>query len=682
MRTLKKFKFILLFWLILLPSLVDAKSLYLLVIDEQNMVSFNKYINNLSIKKRDKFLFIDATNSQLILEKSMDNGNLVRRYSQKSKFFKFFYKKFDGEKGYLNFRDGLTKELTSLHILNTQPNDFSRQLKMVKESIEMYEKAYKNITVIFFGNSALHHAYGHDFNLGIPSDGMIYDDKSEFNMVEDIEATGVKFAIFYDVEPSATPEMYRFYKRLFKKKFSVDFSSFNKNSTFGLAENLKENNGSFFPNIVDVIREKSIDDCGEHDKITKNDLVNVGKIEIEIVNICRKNSILSFSYNGEKHQVVVDEDGRGKRIFKKIKGKNIIQYMDLNGAWKEIYSDNITPPKNELIFDFDSSTMRVHVTGNNPLRVDDSQLQLSYVNTGAIYNLTVKDGKFDKYIPLEAGKNIFKWKDMQGEEHSKEITFYPKCTDRVDYNKSIGSEYGILPVTLKNSCREDGSTVLFNYAGERFSSTVNNGEAKVTFILKYDINEIFYKNFDGNSKKIATITIKNFSDLIRFRIVYPDNVAIYEHIYETNIEPVKPVSSLDYRDRTLDKEGHLHVNNPQSQKGMIMIIELPTFTNLYSNQFIQTYQQVYISRKTRQGRGKISFYLDYISRHGTMYSTQGTKEPLCNERSLGGVVVEYEVLINGTSQLGKRFLNPSRCIDNQPTNDDNKLILIKEVNLP
>jgi len=684
MKKVTIFQLIIPFILLFLPSLLFTKNLYILFIDEENMVSFNRYINDLTLKKKDLFLFVDSSNSQLIFRKKLKDGNMVRRYSQKSKFFNLFYKKFDGEHGHINFRDGIIKELTSFQLLNNEPNDFARQLKMVKESIESYHKNYKNITVIFFGNSALHNAYGHNFNLGVPTDGMVYGDTSEFNTIEDIDAKGAKFAIFYDIEPNSTPEMYRFYKKLFKKKFSIELQSFNKNSTFGLAEDLKEDNGSaFFPNIVDVIREKRSDDCGEHDKIIKNDLVNVGKIEVEIINICRKNSILSFSYNGEKSQIIVDGDGRAKKRFKKIKGKNILQYIDLNGEWKEIYNDNVMPLENELIFDFDSATMRVHVIGNNPLRSEGSQFQLNYTNIGAVYNLTVKDGKFEKYIPLESGENIFKWKDMQGKKHHEIITFYPKCTDRVDYNKSIAIEYGILDVVLKNSCREDGSVVQFNYADKHYSAVIDNGEAKLRLILKYDINEIFYQDFNGNSKKIASITIRDFSDLIRFKIRYQDNVAIYEHIYETGVEPTKPVRSLDYRDRTLDKEGHLHINHTQSLKGMIMITEQPTFENLYTSKFIQNYQQVYISRKSKQGKGKISFYLDYASRHGTMYASTGEiKAPLCNERSLGGVVVEYEILIDGTSQLGKKFLNPSRCINNHPTNEDSELIFIKEVTLP
>jgi hypothetical protein len=570
-----------------------------------------------------------------------------------------------------------------LLLLNHEKNDFARQLKMSKNIIETYKDIYKNITILFFGNAYLHNAYGHNFNLGIPSDGFIYLPESEFNAFDDINATKVKFGIFYDSEPHSSTKMYRFYKKLFKKKFSIELSSFNKTATKGLADRLKEDqNSTFFPKIVKVIPIDIISSCKEHDEIRKSNLTQVAKIKIEIINSCRKNSILSFSHNGEKKQVIVNSDGRAEVTFKKIKGKNIIKYINLNGNWIELYKDNAIPQHNELIFDFDSATMQVHVIGENPLRVDDTQFQLNYVTMGALYNLTVKDGKFEKTIPLKAGKNIFKWKDMQGEEHSKEITFYPKCTDKVDYNKTVAEEYGILQVTLKNSCRKDASPVTFSYSDKEYKATMIDGKAEANIILKYDVNEIFYKDFNNKKRKLTTVKIRDFSDLIRFMISFKDNVIIYEHIYETNITPSKPVQSIEYTNRALDKEGHLHIDNPISTKGKILITKIPTYDNVYKLGFIEEYQQVYITRKSKQKSGKISFYVDYFSRHGTVYNANGSsKPPLCHSRSLGGVVLNYDLLINGTSVLGKKFLNPSKCKDTQPTPKDQELILIKEVTL-
>ena len=685
MKLKTNIKLILSILLIVIPTIMSAKTFYLFFIDKKNMTLFNQYIKKeLKIKNNDKFLFIDSTNCQLILEKNMKSENLVRRYNEKDNFFDLFYKNFEHpKKGYLKIKNSTQKEMKRLQLINSEKNDFARQLKMAKDMIETYEKSYKNISILFFGNSYLHNAYGHNFNIGVPSDGFIDSVESEFNAFDDIEAKGTKFGIFYDAEPHSSSKMYRFYRKLFRKKFSVELSSFNKTTAKGLADTLQDDkNSTFFPKIVKVIPTIIPSNCKEHDEISKNNLVNIGKIEIEIVNSCRENSILSFSHNGEKKQVEVDGDGRAKTAFKKIKGENIIKYIDLNGNWVEIYKDNAIPQHNELTFDFDSATMTVHVIGKNPLRVDDTQFQLNYINMGAIYNLTVKDGKFEKTIPLEVGENLFKWKDMQGEEHSKEIVFYPKCTDKVDYNKTIAKEYGIVQAKLENSCREDGSLVTFTYAGKEYTGIVVDGKAQTSIILKYDINEIYYKNFDGKNKKLATVKIKNFSDLIRFMITYKDNVAIYEHIYETNITPTKPVRSIDYTDRSLDEDGHLHTDNPTSQQGRILITEIPTYDDLHKIGFRKEYKQVYITRKSEQGSGTISFYIDYFSRHGTMHRSGGnSKPPLCHNRSLGGVVVNYDLLINGSSQLGKKFLNPSKCKDSKPTADDLKLILIKEVTL-
>jgi len=684
MKKRNSIKFILGILLVMIPSLIDAKTLYMFFVDKKNMSLFNKYIKNeLKIKNKDKFIFIDSTNCQLILEKEMNSNNLVRRYSEKDNFFNLFYKNFEHpKKGYLNLKNSTKTDMERLQLLSSEKNDFARQLKMSKDMIEIYKNIYKNITVLFFGNSYLHNAYGHNFNIGIPSDGFIYLPESEFNAFNDIDAKGVKFGIFYDSEPDlySSTKMYRFYKKLFRKKFSVELSSFNKTTAKGLAPKLKEDeNSTFLPEIVTIV-PVDINTCKEHDEITKSDLTEVAKIKVEIVNNCRKNSILSFSHNGEKRQVLVDSDGRAEVTFKKIKGENIIKYIDLNGNWEEIFNDNAIPIQNELAFQKDEATMSVHVVGRNPLRVNNTNFQLNYVNMGAIYNLKVKDGRFEKTIPLEAGKNIFKWKDMQGEEHSKEITFYPKCTDKVDYNKSIAEEYGVVQVTLENSCRENGSPVIFTYSGKEYTAIVIEGKAQTNIVLKYDVNEIFYKNFDGNNKKLATVKIRDFSDLIRFMITFKDNVTIYEHIYETNITPTEPVKSIDYTDRSLDRDGHLHINNLISTKGTILISEMPIYDDLHKLGFRQEYKQVYITRKPKQGSGKISFYVDYFSRHGTMHSSDGSsKPPLCHNRSLGGVVVNYDLLINGTSVLGKKFLNPSKCKSGKPTPKDQELILIKEV---
>ena len=668
---------LIIFIFLLFPLSVNAQTLYLVMLDADNTNSFGKYFKNLKIIRGDKFIIFDAQTSQFIFERKMINYTEVTIYNEPNQFNNVFDRNFEK---YLELKNEQFKKKKELFALTNQTNDFARQLKTIKDFIQVYKDRYKKIKVVFFGNSYLHNAYGNNFDRGIPSDGFIYSKESEFNTFEDIDASSVEFAIFYDVEPtSMRNKMFRFYRKLFKKKFNTTLNSFNVNATFDADSNTKYSDKPFFKKVVQVISEPNSDSCPENDKITKNDLPNTGEIEITIVNECRKNSILSFSHNGEKSQDVVDEDGRIKKIFKKIVGQNIIKYINLNGKWSTIVDDEVSGRQDGVRITLDGATSTVIVKGRNPLRKDGEEFEIFYENTGATFYPKIKDGEFEKIIPIITGKNIFSWKDMKGVKHSKTIVFNPKCTDKVDYDEAFAKEYGILKVTLENLCREDKSLVTFVYNNNKYQSVIEKGRTEANIILKYDVNDIFYENFNRTNQKLATIKIDDFKNLIRFMIEYKDNVIVSLNVYETNIEVDmdNPVYGIDYNNSSLYREGHLHVSNPKSSRGDVLIAEYPSPQNYLNSNFIQEYTQVYVTRKNRQSKGNLLFFVDYFSRHGVYES----KKPLCGGRSLGGVVVDYEILLNGASQLGKKFLNPSTCTNDRASIDDAKLILIKKVNI-
>jgi len=677
MFRLIKNNFLILMIFLLLPLSANAKTLYLVMLDIDNTASFNKYFRNLKIVRGDKFIVFDAQTSQFITEKKLVKANEIIFYNKPNQLNNFFDKSLNEYIEQKNEKFDIKKELFAL---SNEKNDFARELKTIKNFLQIYKDGYKKIKVIFFGNSYLHNAYGNNFDLGIPSDGFIYLKESEFNAFEDIDASIVDFAIFYDVAPVVVRnKMFRFYKKLFKKKFNTELKSFNITATFDADSNTKYLKKPFFKDVLKVILLGGIPSCPNPDKIVKNDLPNSGEIEIEIVNDCRKNTIISFSHNGKETQELVDNNGRIKNIFKYEVGHNLIKYKNLKGKWQTVVNDNILARQDGVIITLDGARSRVIVKGRNPLRKDGEEFEIEYVNIGAMFYPKIKNGAFEQVIAIKTGKNVFSWTDMKGIKQSKTIVFEPKCTDKVDYDEAFAKEYGILKVTLQNSCREDNSLVTFLYDNKKYLSLIEKGKTNTNIILKHGVNDIFYENFNRTNQKLGTIEIDDFKNLIRFMISYTDNVIVAMNIYEPNIliDIKKPLESIDYNNTKLYRDGHIHPQNPKSSKGDMFIVEYPSSKNYLKNNYIQEYKQVYVTRKKKQPKGNLLFYVDYFSRH----ESYNKMKPLCDEQSLGGVVVKYEILLDESSQDGKKFLNPSNCINGSATVEDKNIILIKKVEI-
>lgn len=670
-------KYILLIWILVSPLVVQGKTLYLAMLDIDNISSFNKYFKTLKIKRGDRFIILDTQNSQFIFEKKITSPNEEILYNKPYQFIKVFSQHYKAYKK-VKHRELVAKQ--KLYALSKERNDLARALKSVHHFLLVYKEKYKNIKVMFFGESYLHRAYGHDFDQGIPSDGFIYADESEFNSFEDMNVSSVKFAIFYDTKPYALRnKMFRFYDKLFQKKFGSRLESFNLDAVFDADTHTKYNAKPFFAHKVEVIPEGIRDSCLELDKVTKNDLPGGATFEVMIVNECRKNTIISFSHNGEKSQETVDKDGSVTTRFKKVAGQNTIRYIGLDGRWKTLLDEQVPNRQDGVEIELDSATSTVIVRGKNPLRKEGEVFEIVYKNTGGTFYPKIKNGAFEKVIPITTGENTFTWKDMNNKVHSETISFYPKCTDRVSFDEGFAKEYGILKVTLKNGCREENSVVKFIYNDKNYFALIQKGKAERNIILHYDVNDVFYENFDRNTQKLATIEIDDFESLIRFMVSYKDNVIVSMNVYEPHrgLDTTKPVDAVDYNDSSKYMDGHLHLSNLRSQRGAIWVAEYPPSRNYLNPKLIQEYTQIYVTRKEKQQTGKLSFYVDYFSRHGRYNG----KAPLCGKRSLGGIVVTYDVLWNGASQVGRKFLNPSECKNGYPKREDSQLILIKKVEI-
>lgn len=656
---------------------LNARTLYLMVLDMDNKASFNTYMKKVKVKRGDMFVVLDAQSSQMIFEKKIRTSTdeiLYRKHRQLLGLFDKTYDKFS------LYRSNFIQDKQKVSALNSEENDLARVLKSIHAYIKVYKKSYPHMKVILFGNSYLHRAYGYSFEKGIPTDGFIYQDSSEFNSFDDIDAHDTEFAIFYDSKPySERNKMFRFYALLLKKKFNATLKSFNINAVWDADTHTHYSKQAFLPDIVKVIEEVNPDSCEELDELIYNDLPHSAEVEVIIINECRRNTMVSFSHNGKKSQALADKDGRVKKKFKKIAGSNIIMYIDLKGKWRTITDENTPARQDGVTIDLDTATSTVIIRGKNPLRTDGDSFEIIYENTGASFYPIIQNGAFEKVIPIKTGDNTFSWRDMNGTKHSKMIPFYPKCTDKTEFDDRFAREYGILQVSLKNSCREENSLVTFIYDDKKYMSIMHKGETKANIILKYDVNDVFFENYDRDTQKLATIEIDNFKDLIRFMISYRDNVVVAMNIYEPNlkINSSKPVYAVDYNNSNKFENGHLHVTNGHSNMGDILIIEQPSVRDYLKPKYIQNYQQVYVTRKSRLSPGDLVFYVDYFSRHGIY----GKKKPLCDERSLGGIVAEYEVLSNGSSEIGKKFLNPSHCTNKKPAREDQRLIFIKKVEI-
>jgi len=675
----------LIFFLFLNVLSLSARTLYINVVDTNNMSSFLEYYGQKSknFKSKDAFIAFDAKTMQSITSIEFDFEDVLK-YKKNKRFFthriekilNLYVKKFNQK----------SERYEAEFIISSESNDFARELKKISQLLKIYQNQYTNIRVLFFGESYLHNAYGHDFSKGIPTDGFIYSNESEFNTFPDISMPDVKFAIFFDDDPGVSKNrLFRFYRKLIAKKFNSKLDTFNDTSTWDADRDLKYADKIFKRDKIQVIGEKYKSNCVEHDISKVIYLDEKGKIEVSLENICRKDSMITFYHNGEATQKEVDQNGKVKVLFNAMIGNNIVTYFDLNGDKREIYNERVSAVSDDVKFELDEATMNIKVYGYNPLRNNKSQIKIYYKTTGSNIYIDVKDGKFETTVPATFGKNEFIWKDMNGKEHIKEFNINAQCADKINLNKKYAQENGIANIKLSNDCREDGSIVEFYYQNITYKGMVVNHNVETTIILNADINDLYYKNFDGDKKKLATIEIHNFEDLIRFTMTYTDNVVALMNIFEPNIniDVTKPIKGIDYNQTKQFQEGHLHPLYQKSHNGKILIAEYSSLNDYLSYDFIKSYTQIYVTHKSKIDKGNLYFYIDYFSRHGS-YDNQ---PPLCGKRSLGGIVINYEILDGGSIETGKKFLNPSRCKKSindgslQPNNKATNLIFIKKVEI-
>lgn len=673
--------------ILLFQTLLFAKhKMYINILDIDNTISFENYYTSKlknKFKYKDVFIAFDGQNMQYISSIIFDRDD-VTEYKKK----RIFINKF--EHGLLRrYEKQLDKNLNILiqeGLLSNEKNDFSRQLKVLSKIVNVSQEEY-DIKVIFFGNTYLHNAYKHNFSEGIPTDGFIFMKESEFNTFDDINASEVKFGIMFDDEPRVDKNrLFRFYKKLFRKKFNYNLTTFNDSATFGAEKNINYDKKDFKKDRISVLSEKKTSDCSEHDNISAIYVEKKAIIQITIENICRKDSLVSFYHNGVAKQIVLDKYGKGNIKFEALIGDNFIEYYNLNSDKKRIFQQNIVSPSNDIEFIPDNATALVEIKGYNPLRKNDTQVEIYYKTTGSYIRMDVKDGHYSVTVPVKVGEdNLFEWKDLNGKKHSKIIRINERCTDKVEINSKRAEEYGIGVVTLFNECREDGSQAVFLYNDQKYISMIKKGKAVDTIILEKDINDIYYEDFNKKIKKLATIKIKDFKDLIRFIISYHDNVIALMNIFEPNInlDSTKIIKAIDYNDSTQFKMGHLHDDNPKSKYGEIIVSEIPYPKNYLSDKFIKEYKQIYITRRSKQVKGNLYLYVDYFSRHGNY----GTLASLCGKRSLGGIIINYQILNKGIIEKSKKFLNPSRCkkdIEDGKLKhklEDENLIFIKKVEI-
>jgi len=651
--------FIIYCFIFLYPAITLSDSLHLLFVDVNNTNSLDIYLDHLrlNLEKGDMIVIFDSRTSEpmipdICIKKASEKKRLKKELLSQVKLLR---------DKYFEFRNNELKKRIVINQIGREERDVARMLYTAHNYIRVFQSSFKLISIVFFGESFIHNAYNHDFSKGIPTDGFIYLNESEFNSFPDMKSLHHEFRIFYDREPFNAQGLLRFYDILLNKKFGVQISSFNSSSALNSKPKV-DNTNSFFRDTLKIISEKNDTECGIPDKMIKNYAFQNTVLNVTIINPCRANSIISFQHDNEVYQVSVDANGKADKSFHLSAGRNIIKYKGLKlNEWITVIDEQIEPRPDKLEYYLDESINMVSIEGYNPLRIDGSFVHLEYVNTGAVYNLEVKDGRFNKQIQVVPGSNVFKTREIDGSITTKKIVYSTQCSDKIEYDESNLNKYGLLSITLKNSCREDGSLVKFIYNSNFFETTVQNDMAEIQILLYNKINDIFYIDYDKNTKKIGSFKIMDFQDIIRFEIVYKDNVKVLANVFESGVVPPDPPYGIDYMNPKEFREGHLHVANVKSSKGLFIKYETP-LDNLYIENLDQKYTQIYASRKKNHVKGQIFFYIDYFSRHGTVYMSNGKQyPPLCGKRSLGGVIVEYKILSNGIIESGRKFLNPSKC---------------------
>jgi len=677
----KWFLFVLLFF----PIQLYASTLYLMYVDLGSVDSLQVYLDKVGkeIKTKDMLLVFDSKTSQLMAKEiRIDSSRIKKKLRNKLK--DKILSDIDKYAVHMNSKRDI---LVNAKMLTSQNRDLARLISSSIEYIRLYENQFDNIKILLFGDSIYHDAYGHDFNLGVPSDGFLLLPDSEFNVFEGYKTKNVEVRAYYDIEPLYKLGMYRFLDKLVKEKYGVNLSAFNGSVAPNATPKGHSMSAAFFPNELRVVVEKSTSDCGDPDKIAKNYGLNVARLKVEVVNPCRVNTLLSFVHNGKTIQKAVDENGRVSVIFNLLPGLNEIKYLGLSGEWDIILNEEIEPRPDRFEFDLDESTNTLSIKGYNPFRQDGEYVSIDYVNTGASYNLEVKGGRFEKTVAVKPGKNIFKSTDIDETIKEHVFRYKTRCSDIVEYDESLARETGYLVVSLTNACREDDSLVKFLYDNEEYYGLVKDGETKTNIVLKYEINEVFYENFDRTIAKIDSIKVDEFDDLIRLWVNYTDNVFLITNIFEPGTAPNENELPIDYSNKTQYRAGHLHDDSKVNGKGRFIVYDLPALKDYLVEPSKNSFNQIYIVRNKELPEGELYFYLDYFSRHGSLRTSKKNIPPLCGGRSFGGMIVNYNLLYQGATTKSKKFLDPANCVldasssELKPQNKDKIMILLSKLDI-
>lgn len=663
-------KFIIFLSLLTLSVTGYAKNLIVTVLpaDSYQMQQTQKFFDEVMIKQvkpGDSLIVVEPITANIVYEFSRSD---IVKYKAKKGVFDKISKMYDAKV----IRGAFEKRRLELEATSVIPKSYdvdspeANPASVFKLAADLQKVFYrhKTIKLIFLGDSYNFRFDNKELKQTYPSYNFITNNNSPFNIKEvtTLKPT-VEVSLFYIKEPYYPSRVQEFYELVVKKIFKNELVSFNSQFTFNKKKT--PDIASFktiFPNKMVLVDDKIEESCSEEDDFDVIENTFVYSIKGILNNICRKNLSVDFQLvnnSGEINRAIpADINGTATVHFDLTPGMNELLLKNNKGIYRKVWSKDIKGGQDNLrLVDMSDVDGMVKLVGNNKFRKNGDEVEI--LKNGLQSIAKVQDGKFEKIFDLKKGDNTFSIKQLDGTYKDIVKNFTTECDDKITVDENKLNTNGDFFGSIENACRKDGSIITITYEEKEFHATVYNGSASFEIPLHNKVNDLYYKDLEGNIKGLQ-YEIRDFDSLVKVSIYWNAPSLLDLHIFEPGFNIQYPVDAEKYSSSTdrIPQKGHLQFINQTNGIGTLTINNVPSEQDIKKFTY-SSYGYTYTAKYPQNIIGDIHIYVDNVNRH-LIYGG----ETHCQNRSRGGVEFSYTVLINGSLDTGEIFINPATCIQN------------------
>lgn len=368
---------------------------------------------------------------------------------------------------YRTLRDQFLKQASATDV------NLPVSLQVVSDILRSYGNRLKS-SDIYLLDGLLHKSGDVDFTKGYPNDGFLLLDDNPFAFVAAAPTPASKFHIFLTA-PIEYPQNYqRFATLLANQLFSAQLVSFSPNMIEGELPQIAATPLDSSVTRSVVVRPDVKPVCAYDDEIITDRTPNY-RMMVSVRNPCRSNSVVSFIVNGEPINLNGDQTGTAVLNSRLTVGQNTIDVLGINGVAHNVLSETVSGLDDKVTVTLTADG--VVLQGYNPLRPDDSEVEIVHAGSGRTWRIRVRDDRWRLEAPLAVGHHFFKISRLNSDAPQQvEVTRLDGGgNETLNRIYSMGGQSGYIQAGLIWNDKNDLDLVVQCPTGEHVGNDKNAG---------------------------------------------------------------------------------------------------------------------------------------------------------------------------------------------------------------